>query len=539
MIRLHVATLVAATGLILLVAGTSGDAAATSASLDPPSSLPTAPSGRYMLTGFWATPGAMLRVGNTIYVGGAFSQIANRTGSAIVVPTSGGAPEPGFPEVAGGSVTASVADGIQGWYLGGSFTNVGGVARPGLAHVRGDGVLDTGLRSGRARGGPRARTRREACSTPAALSMAPPFPWSAPSTQPQAPPSPSASNRRRTRETSSLSSRTRTGVFVAFSAWSRGSSVVAFDASTGRHVWVHSFPFDSSREGPETLALDARRLLVGGDFGDAGNENLEALDFSTGTPTGPSFHVSTRVTSIAVFGIEIYVARYRSKRGSSGLDVINWATGLGRSWGLIRAEQLAASGPMLIVTGRTATEERQGVHARVYSARTGTAKATLKTVSPPLGGAALTLAPQGGRLLVGGTFSSAGGVARANLAAFDVRTGKLLPWRPSVDGVVTGLAAANGKIYIGGYFGHVAGKTRRSLAAVTATGAGAAASVASGPVVLVGCHALRSATAASSSAGPSSPWARSERPGSRSGSPTWRRSRLRGRAHGSGLPRMR
>lgn len=141
MIRLHVATLVAATGLILLVAGTSGDVA-TSASLDPPSSLPTTPSGRYMLTGFWATPGAMLRVGNTIYVGGAFSRIANRTGSAIVVPGSGGGPAAGFPEIAGGSVSASVADGTDGWYLGGSFTNVRSVVRPGLAHVHGGGVLD-------------------------------------------------------------------------------------------------------------------------------------------------------------------------------------------------------------------------------------------------------------------------------------------------------------------------------------------------------------------------------------------------------------
>ena len=141
-------SLVAAAGLMLLAVGASSDAAAGPASLDPPSSLPTTPSGRYMITGCWATPGAMLRVGNTVYVGGAFSRIANRTGSAIVVPGSGGAPEPGFPEVAGGSVTAAVADGTGGWYLGGSFTNVGGVARPGLAHVRGDGVLDTAFAPG-------------------------------------------------------------------------------------------------------------------------------------------------------------------------------------------------------------------------------------------------------------------------------------------------------------------------------------------------------------------------------------------------------
>ncbi len=100
--------------------------------------LPTTASGRYLIAGGWATPGTMLRVGNTVYVGGAFSQIVNRTGSTIVVPGSGGAPEPGFPEVAGGSVNAAVADGEDGWYLGGTFTNVGGTSRPGLAHVRGD-----------------------------------------------------------------------------------------------------------------------------------------------------------------------------------------------------------------------------------------------------------------------------------------------------------------------------------------------------------------------------------------------------------------
>jgi len=68
--------------------------------------------------------------------------------------------------------------------------------------------------------------------------------------------------------------------------------------------------------------------------------------------------------------------------------------------------------------------------------------------SASVGGTASTLGAQGARLFVGGTFSSAGGVARAIVAAFDVRTGKLLPWRPTADSVVTGLAATNGKIYI-------------------------------------------------------------------------------------------
>jgi outer membrane protein assembly factor BamB len=475
MFRLHVATLVTAAGVILLAVGALSDAATRPAfpdRSDDQTSLPTTPSGRHVIAGGMATPGTMLRVGNTVYVGGAFSRIANRTGSAIVVPGSGGAPEPGFPEVASGSVSAAVADGAGGWYLGGSFTNVRGVSRHGLAHVRGDGVLD-------------AAFAPDALGEVHALALAGKVLYAG-GVQSGTAPAPVLS---------ALDATTGADLpvtfeppadalnvvalvpnadrlYVAFRSKRFGSSVVAFDAATGLQIWVHSFSFDSFHEGPATLALDGTRLLVGGEFSDAGNENLEALDVSTGTPTAPSFQVSTAVTSIAVVGNEIYVARYRSKRASSGLDVIDSATGLGRSWGLIRAEQLAASGSTLYVAGRTAADERQGVRDRVYSTRTGTATALLHAVSPQLGGEALTLVPQGGRLFVGGTFSGVGGVARANLAAFDVRTGKLLPWRPSADSVVTGIAATHGKVYIGGYFRHVGGKTRRGLAAVAATGAG-------------------------------------------------------------------
>jgi outer membrane protein assembly factor BamB len=437
------------------------------------SALPATASGRFLIAGgHGGIVGTMLRVGKTVYVGGAFSRIANRTGSAIVVPGSGGAPVPGFPEVAGGSVTASVADGAGGWYLGGSFTNVGGVARPGLAHVRGDGMLDTAFAPDElgevralalagtvlyAGGGQRGTPLVPVLSAlDANTGAALPVTFELPADVRQL--------------TALVASADR--LFVAFAQSMPDSSVVAFDAATGLRIWVHSFPFMAFHEGAATLALDGTRLLVGGEFDDAGNENLEALDVSTGTPTGPSLQVPTAVTSIAVVGNEIYVARYRSKRASSGLDVIDPTTGLERSWGLIRAEQLAASGSTLYVAGTTASDERQGFLERVYSAPTGTAKAVLKAVSPQLGGAALTLAPQTGRLFVGGDFTGVGELARANLAAFDVRTGKLLPWHPTADSVVTGLAATNGKIYIGGYFSHVGGKARHGLAAVTATGAG-------------------------------------------------------------------
>jgi outer membrane protein assembly factor BamB len=411
----------------------------------------------------------MLRVGNTVYIGGAFSQIVNRTGSTIVVWGSGGAPEPGFAEVAGGSVNAAVVDGGDGWYLGGTFTNVGGTSRPGLAHLRRDGSLDMtfapdefgevhaaalaggvlfvgGVQVPARRPTPMLRALDAATGSLLPITFAPPA------------------------DAKNVSALIADGgrLYVAFD-----SGVVAFNAVTGIQIWSHATGFDSEHaQGVATLALDGAHLLVGGWFSDAGNGNLEALDASTGAPTGPSFNVPTGVSSIAVVGRKIYVARERTKLASSGLDVIDPVTGVEKSWGLIRAELLSANGNTLYVSGRTAADERQSVRDRVYSAQAGTAKAVLHQVSPALGGAALALAPQGGRLMIGGTFAGAGGVARSNLAAFDVRTGKPLPWRPTADGVVTGLAAANHKIYLGGYFNHVLGKPRHSLAAVTATGAG-------------------------------------------------------------------
>jgi hypothetical protein len=85
-----------------------------------------------------------------------------------------------------------------------------------------------------------------------------------------------------------------------------------------------------------------------------------------------------------------------------------------------------------------------------------------------LAGGANALATQAGRLLIGGTFVGAGGSPRADLAAFDVRTGALLPWRPAADAMVSALAVAGRTIYLAGQFTHVSGAPRDGLAAVDA-----------------------------------------------------------------------
>lgn len=78
--------------------------------------------------------------GNVLFVGGAFSSLATRTGHWVRFDASG-ARDPAWPEV-DGTVNAAVSDGAGGWYIGGAFKHVAGQPRAGLAHVGPSGALD-------------------------------------------------------------------------------------------------------------------------------------------------------------------------------------------------------------------------------------------------------------------------------------------------------------------------------------------------------------------------------------------------------------
>ena len=88
----------------------------------------------------WATNGpvyAMVRDGGTIYIGGSFTHVGHPTGGLVPLDAATGTPTSSFPKVSG-RVYAMTPDGTGGWYIGGTFTAVGGVPRANLAHVASD-----------------------------------------------------------------------------------------------------------------------------------------------------------------------------------------------------------------------------------------------------------------------------------------------------------------------------------------------------------------------------------------------------------------
>ena len=76
------------------------------------------------------------------YIGGAFTSIGpNQNSAGLPIDASTGSVAGSFPKV-NNRINAVAADGSGGWYIGGDFTTVGGLARNRLAHITAAGTVD-------------------------------------------------------------------------------------------------------------------------------------------------------------------------------------------------------------------------------------------------------------------------------------------------------------------------------------------------------------------------------------------------------------
>ena len=76
----------------------------------------------------------------TTYLGGDFTLWGPRTGGLGALATTDGAVDHNFPPVTG-KVWAIQSDGAGGWFIGGTFTAVGGLARTNLAQIDSSGAV--------------------------------------------------------------------------------------------------------------------------------------------------------------------------------------------------------------------------------------------------------------------------------------------------------------------------------------------------------------------------------------------------------------
>lgn len=163
------------------------------------------------------------------------------------------------------------------------------------------------------------------------------------------------------------------------------------------------------------------------------------------------------------------------------------ATGLASSTALPTAQitgivwATTTVGDTVYTTGRFTKARPSGVaaggpgevaRANIVAFSISTGKLTSFTHTLDAEGKSITASADGHTLFVGGLFSRVDGKPRPHLAAFSIATGALLPtYYPGPSGPVYAMAAhPNGTLYVGGAFSKVGTASRGNLAAFTPAG---------------------------------------------------------------------
>jgi hypothetical protein len=460
----------------------------------------------------------MTRSGDTLYVGGSFFSFGPPSGGAVPVDIDRGLPVGEFPKVAG-SVLAVVPDGAGGWFIGGVFGGVDGLPRRNLAHVLANGEVaawnpspDGEVRALALAGhklyvGGRfsqigGRTRHALAAVDLFLGEATdwaPEPVYFPAFQ--SAPGPGVIHALVVHGGSVYVG----GRFTEIGDASRGY-FAALDTIQGR-----STSFDP-RCDSDVLALTVHKnkLYAGGYFWHIGGKlqrYLGAVDLSADTVTAWSPLVDRvpeytndqgpGVLSIAATDSAVFIAGKFNRVGGLkrvSLAAIDMITAAVTEWDaqangefdfvpgpifesvLVRGTAVFVGGVAFAgLGGRAPTTYIGGEFAGALDIHTGRALAW----DPRPNGEVSVLAEGGGRICMGGTFTSVRDwVQRPFLAALDLHSGALTDWNPNgalqpwdpnfAQGQMRAMVAYAGRIYVAGGFGFIGGQPRANLAALDA-----------------------------------------------------------------------
>jgi trimeric autotransporter adhesin len=365
--------------------------------------------------------------------------------SAETTPISNSAAGGAFPQ-ANDSVFALAADGSGGVYVGGQFTQVGGVPRQMLAHILADGTVDP--------------------------------PWDPTADGP----------------VTALAVENQT-LFIGGSFFSLDGierwRLAAVDRNTGDLTpWN---PKLGTANLVNALVSSSAVVYVGGVFdlvnavivpgtglrGEA-RQNLAAIDALTGLATSWNPNIfQGEVKALAISGSVAYVGGSFDQVGLLGNEAVrlnlaafDLASGLLTPWNpSVRGVAgdvvfaLQVSDGVLYVGGRF---DEVGGQARGNLAAVDRAGGAATSWNLPANDTVMTFFDDGRRLYLGGLFTAIGGQVRERLASIDKATGLLTSWTPEANGAVRSIVVSQGRVFVGGEFTTINGRPRNRLAVLDA-----------------------------------------------------------------------
>ncbi|HVP15659.1 MAG TPA: hypothetical protein VMS88_08945, partial [Terriglobales bacterium] len=385
---------------------------------------------------------AVVREGNTIYIGGKFSYVGPVTGAGVPLSAETGEALRSFPRVFG-TVHASVSDGSGGWYIGGSFSTVGGLPRSNLAHVLADGSVSPW--------DPNADGEVDALGVSGGMVYA-------------------------------------GGYFTSIGGQAR-NHIAALDTTTGAATdWNPNADYYV-----HALAVSGGTVYAGGSFTSIGGQarnRIAALDAATGAATTWDPNAGGQypyVYALAVSESTVYAGGEFTSIGGQArkfIAALDATTGAATAWdpnaggiGSVYASvyALAVDGSTVYAGGYfTSIGGQTRNHIAALDATTGAAT----DWNPNANDAVDALALSGSTVYAGGYFTSVGGQVRLGVAALDATTGAATAWSADVGNApyypymwarVLALAVSGSAVYAGGYFTSIGGQARNCIAALDAT----------------------------------------------------------------------
>jgi hypothetical protein len=255
------------------------------------------------------------------------------------------------------------------------------------------------------------------------------------------------------------------------------SYIAALDTTNGEASAWNPGANDIAR----AMVLSGNTLYVGGQFTQIGGQRrkyIAALDATNGVVTAWNPEADYDVFALASSGSTIYAGGLFERMGGqprNSIAAIDAVAGTATEWnpnaeghGWVSA--LVVQGSTIYVGGsfdRIGGQARNGLGA--IDGVTG--GATAWDPAPVAGGHFYpevdALACIGGRVYVGGDFSSVGLAHRNNFAVVDTVDGFSEGWDPGADGRVWALASEGGSVYVGGGFSRLGELPCAALAAVS------------------------------------------------------------------------
>ncbi len=429
---------------------------------------------------------AMAADGDLLYVGGIFDMVGPATGPAVEIDLVSGAislQSLGIAAAEENDVRTVVSDGSGGWYIGGRFTEVGGLPRRGLARVLADGSVDPAfdaqldddvelllLHAGNlyvmgdfSQVGASARSTAAAVDpTTGAVTMWAPEPNRGIAAIAVGP----------------------TGLLVGGRFDNIGgvqrSRFAELDPISGAATALQVDINGGSNRLVTALAVVGNTAYLGGSFTGIGGQprdRLAAVDLSTGLPTAwnPGADANPNVLLAAddvlwvggVFSMLDGTAR----QGVGAFDLTSgnlstWDPALGAD-GYVEAIALGGKGTVILGGEFDSVGGVDRLNLVEVDDSSGMAVGFGQGTGQPV----RALARDGARLMVGGDFATVGGLIRRNLAAYTVSTGEPTAWAPSVSAqnpLILDVAVSGNTLYVGGGFSEINGAARENLAAINA-----------------------------------------------------------------------